>query len=328
MKAMTSMTKFLTAWLATLALAFGPGAFAQDNFPNKPVRIILPYAAGGGGDQFTRMFAQALGDLWGQPVVVENKPGAGATIGTDVVAKSPADGYTLLMISSTISVTPAAYPKLTYDVFRDLTPIGLLAQSPFIVTVNPKVPAATFDEFIRYGKAHPGKLNFGHAGNGTMAHLTYELLKARTGFQATVVAYRGSNPAMLDALTGQVDFIVDTPAAIRQHVATGKLRPLAATTPRRAAAFPNLPTIAEAGIPGFDVSVWFGLMGPGNMPPALVQKINADSLKAFAAAGLGPKLAILGMEPFPSSPAEFGTLLRTEVDKWSQVVKAANIKFE
>ncbi|MBA2961989.1 MULTISPECIES: Bug family tripartite tricarboxylate transporter substrate binding protein [Ramlibacter] len=322
------MKRRLAALLAALTLAIGPGAFAQDAFPTKPVKIILPYAAGGGGDQFTRMFAQALGDLWQQPVVVENRPGAGATIGTDAVAKSPPDGYTLLMISSTIAVTPAAYPKLPYDVFKDLTPIGLLAQSPFILTVNPNVPAQTFEEFVRYGRANPGKLNFGHAGNGTMAHLSYELLKARTGLQATVVAYRGSNPAMLDALTGQVDFIVDTPAAIRQHVAAGKLRPVAATTARRAAAMPSLPTIAESGVPGFDVSVWFGLMGPGGMPPGLVQKINADALKAFAAAGLGPRLAVLGMEPFPSSPGEFGDLLRQEVAKWGQVVKAANIKFD
>jgi tripartite-type tricarboxylate transporter receptor subunit TctC len=322
------MKRRLAALLAALTLAIGPGALAQEAFPSKPVKIILPYAAGGGGDQFTRMFAQALGDLWQQPVVVENKPGAGATIGTDLVAKSAPDGYTLLMISSTIAVTPAAYPKLPYDVFRDLAPIGLLAQSPFIVTVNPGVPATTFDEFIRYGRAHPGKLNFGHAGNGTMAHLTYELLKAQTGLQATVVAYRGSNPAMLDALTGQVDFIIDTPAAIRQHVATNKLRPLAATTSRRASAMSSVPTIAESGVPGFDVSVWFGLMGPAGMPPALVQKINADAQRAFAAAGLGPRLAVLGMEPFPSGPADFGALLRNEVAKWGQVVKAANIKFE
>ncbi|MGE0797227.1 MAG: Bug family tripartite tricarboxylate transporter substrate binding protein [Lautropia sp.] len=322
------MKRFMAAISAALAMVAGTVAFAQEAFPSRSVKIVLPYAAGGGGDQFTRMFAQALSELWQQPVIVENRPGAGATIGTDAVAKAPPDGYTLLMISSTIAVTPAAYPKLPYDVFKDLAPIGLLAQSPFILTVNPNVPVNDFGEFVRYGRANPGKLNFGHAGNGTMAHLTYELLKAHTGLQATVVPYRGSNPAMMDALGGQVDFIVDTPAAIRQHVATGKLRPIAATTSRRAAAMPNLPTIAESGIAGFDVSVWFGLMGPAGMPPALLQKIHADGLKAFAAGGLGARLAVLGMEPFQSTPGEFGDLLRHEVGKWGEVVKAANIKFE
>ncbi|MGE4240457.1 Bug family tripartite tricarboxylate transporter substrate binding protein [Ramlibacter sp.] len=325
---MKPIVRTLFALATLLALTVSQGAFAQAAFPTKPVKIVLPYAAGGGGDQFTRMFAQALGELWGQSVVVENRPGAGATIGTDVVAKAAPDGYTLLMISSTIAVTPSAYAKLPYDVHKDLVPVGLLAQSPFIVTVNPAVPATTFEEFLRYGKANPGKLNFGHAGNGTMAHLTYELLKARAGLQAAVVAYKGSNPAMLDALSGQVDFIVDTPAAIGQHVRAGKLRPLAATTAKRAAAFPNVPTIAEAGVSGFDVSVWFGLMAPGGTPPALVQKINADAQKAFAASGIAAKLGVIGMEPFLTSPAEFGDLLRNEITKWGQVVKAANIKFE
>jgi tripartite-type tricarboxylate transporter receptor subunit TctC len=322
------MKKFFATFAALVALAVCPAAFAQAAFPSKPVHIILPYAAGGGGDQFTRMFAHALSDLWKQPVLVENRPGAGATIGSDVVAKSPPDGYTLLMISSTITVAPAAYPKLPYDVFRDLTPIALLARSPFILTVNPKVPANTFEELLRYGREHPGKLNFGHAGNGTMAHLSYELLKAKTGMKATVVAYRGSNPAMLDAIAGHVDFIIDTPAAISQHVKAGQLRPLAATTAKRAAAYPNLPTLAESGVPGFDTSVWFGLMAPGGTSPELVKKINADALKAFQAAGLATKIGALGMEPFTTSPAEFSELLHNEVAKWNQVVKEAGIRFE
>ena len=322
------MKQFLRALLATALLSACAGAFAQTAFPTKPVKIILPYAAGGGGDQFTRLFAQALSELWQQSVVVDNRPGAGATIGTDAVAKAPPDGYTLLMIAGTIAVTPAAYPKLPYDVFKDLAPIALLAQSPFILTVNPNVPANTFEELLRYGKANPGKLNFGHGGNGTMSHLTYELLKARTGLDAAAVSYKGSNPAMLDALTGQVDFIVDTPAAIGQHVRAGKLRPLAATTARRAVAMPDVPTLAESGVPGIDVSVWFGLMAPAGTPPALVQKINADALKAFAASGIAAKLVVIGMEPFTSSPAEFAEVLKNDVAKWGQLVKAASIKFD
>lgn len=322
------MLKLRRLLLAALALSACTIAFAQGQFPSKPVKIILPYAAGGGGDQFTRIFAQALGGLWQQNVVVENRPGAGATIGTDAVAKSAPDGYTLLMIASTIAVAPSAYTKLPYDVFKDLVPIGVLAQSPFILTVNANVPANNFEEFLRYARANPGKLNFGHGGNGTMAHLTYELLRSRAGLQAGVVAYKGSNPAMFDALTGQVDFIVDTPAAVGQHVRAGKLRAIAVTTARRAVAFPDVPSLAESGFPGFDVSVWFGLMAPAGTSPELVQKINADALKAFAASGIAGKLGVLGMEPFLTSPAEFSVLLRNDVAKWSQVVKAANIKFD
>ncbi|MDO9437013.1 tripartite tricarboxylate transporter substrate binding protein [Hydrogenophaga sp.] len=328
------MTKrrFLGQLGAALVAGFSLGgaatASAQAPFPNKPVRIILPYAAGGGGDQFTRLFAQALSDVWQQSVVVDNRPGAGATIGTNMVAKAPPDGYTLLMISSTIAVTPSAYSKLPYDTFTDLAPIGLFARSPFILAVNPGVPASTMEELLRYAKENPGKLNVGHAGNGTMAHLTYELLKARAGLQATAVAYKGSNPALVDALSGQVDMIIDTPAAIGQHVRTGKLRPLAATTAKRATAMPDLPTIAESGIADFDVSVWFGLMAPGGTPPALVQKIHADAQKAFTASGIAARLGTLGMEPLVSSPAEFQELLRKDAAKWAQVVKSANIKFD
>ena len=322
------MRRLLRALLVALMFAFCTGAIAQAPFPTRPVRIVLPYAAGGGGDQFTRMFAAALSDLWQQPVVVENRPGAGATIGTDAVAKSAPDGYTLLLIAGTIAVTPAAYPNLPYDVFRDLVPICLLVRSPFIVAVNPSVPVNTLEEFLRYGKTNPGKLNFGHAGNGTMSHLIYEILKARTGFNATVVAYKGSNPAMLDALSGQVDFIVDTPAAIGQHVKANKLRPIAATTAKRAASMPNVPTISESGLEGFDVAVWFGLMAPAGTQPVLVRKINADALRAFIASDIPARLGVLGMEPYTHSSAEFGELLRTEVARWAQVVKAANIKFD
>ena len=322
------MRQFLQAWLAALTLIIvAPSAFAQAPFPSRPVKIILPYAAGGGGDQFTRMFAQALSDRWKQPVVIENRPGAGATIGTDVVAKAKPDGYTLLMISSTIAVTPSAYSNLPYDVFKDLTPIGLLARSPFIVAVNSALPIHNFADFLRYGKENPGKLNFGHGGNGTMAHLTYELLKSRTGFEATAIAYKGSNPAMVAALAGQIDFIIDTPAAIGQYVKAGKLRPIAATTAKRAAAMPDVPTISESGVPGFETSVWFALMGPGGLPSALAHQINADALSAFKAAGLASKIALLGMEPFMSSPEEFDALLHNEVAKWGKVVKNAGIKF-
>ncbi len=207
--------------------------FAQ-SYPARPVRIILPYAAGGGADALTRVVAQALGDYWKQSVLVDNRPGAGATIGTDMVAKSAPDGYTLLMTAATMAVSPAAYAKLPYDVLRDFAPITLLAQSPYVLAVNAKVPAQSFAELLRLARSAPGKLNYGSPGNGTLSHLTFELLRSRTGIQAAVIAYKGSNPALVDALSGQVDFILDTPAAVMPHVKSQQLRALAVTSARRA----------------------------------------------------------------------------------------------
>lgn len=312
--------------VAALAVSGAGAALAQ--YPAKPVRIILPYAAGGGGDQLTRALAQSLNDLWKQPVVVENRPGAGATIGTDAVAKAAADGYTLLVTANTIAVSPAAYPKLPYDVVRDLAPITLLAHTPYVLAVNPRVAATKLDEFLRLARADPGKLNYASPGNGTLSHLTYELMRSRTGVQATTVTYKGSNPALLDALSGHVDFIFDTPAAVGQHVRTQKLRAVAVTTLRRAASMPDVPTMAEAGLPGFDVSVWFGLMAPAGTPADIVQKIAADTHQALATPALAARLGAIGMEVITSSPADLGDLLRRDVAKWGDVVKQANIKFE
>jgi len=314
------------ALLAALALFASAEAYAQ--YPDKPVRIIVPYAAGGGGDQLTRALAQALGEIWKQSVVVDNRPGAGATIGTGAVAKSAPDGYVLLMTANTMAVSPAAYPNLPYDVVKDFAPITLLAQTPYVVTVNPKVPATTFEQFQRLAKASPGKLNYGSPGNGTLSHLAFELLRAATGIEATTVAYKGSNPAMLDALSGQVDFVLDTPAAIGQHVKAGTLRALAVTSGQRTPAMPGTPTVAESGVAGFDVTVWFGLMAPAGTPVDIVNKINADTRKALATPAMLAKLNAVGMDVITNSPAEFATLMGDDVRKWGDVIRKANIKFQ
>ena len=301
-------------------------AYAQ--FPSRTVKIVLPYAAGGGGDQLTRALAQSLSETWGQSVVVENRPGAGATIGTDLVVKSTADGYTLLVTANTIAVSPAAYPKLPYDVLRDLAPITLLADTPYVLTVHPSVPATRVEEFLRHARTNPGRLNYASPGNGTLSHLTFELFRTTTGISATTVTYKGSNPAMLDTIGGQVDFIFDTPAAIGAHVKAQKLRALAVTTKRQAAALPGVPTLSESGLPGFDVSVWFGLMAPAGTAPEIIRKINEDTVKVLGSRRLAERLDAIGMQVLTSSAAEFGEVLRRDVDTWGNVIRQARIRFD
>jgi tripartite-type tricarboxylate transporter receptor subunit TctC len=317
----------IVRWALIVLIGCGAGAaFAQ--YPGKPVRVILPYAAGGGADLLTRAVAQALSDLWKQPVVADNRPGAGATIGTDMVAKAAPDGYTLLMTAGTMAVSPAAYPRLPYDVLKDFAPITLLAQSPYVLAVHPSVPAQNTAEFLRLARSAPNKLNFGSPGNGTLSHLTYELLRSKAGFRATVIAYKGSNPALIDALGGQVDFVLDTPAAVGQHVKTQKLRALAVTSARRAPSMPTVPTIAESGVPDFEVSIWFGLLAPAGTPPEIVRKIHADVVKVLATPALADRLNAEGLEPITMQPAEFGAMLRADVAKWGDVVRQGNIKFD
>ncbi len=301
-------------------------AFAQ--YPAKPVRIILPYAAGGGADVLTRLLAQALGDIWKQSVIVDNRPGAGATLGTDMVAKAPPDGYTLLMTASTMAVSPTAYPKLPYDVIKDFAPITLVAQSPYVLAVNPSVKARTLTELLALARSAPGTLNFGSPGNGTLSHLALELLRTRTGIQVTVVPYKGSNPAVVGVLSGQVDFTLDTPSGLLEQVKAQKVRALAVTSSNRAQSMPDVPTFMEAGVREFDVTVWFGLLAPAGTPPDIVSKIHADTVKALASPALIERFKAESLDIVTMRPEEFGAYLRSEIGKWREVIKQANIKFE
>jgi tripartite-type tricarboxylate transporter receptor subunit TctC len=292
------------------------------------VRIILPYAPGGGADVLTRTVAEALGRMWKQSVVVDNRPGAGATIGTDMVAKAPADGYTLLMGASSMAVSPEAYPKLPYDILKDFAPITTVAQSPYVLAVNAAVPAHSVPELVQLAKSQPGKLNFGSPGKGTLSHLSFELLSFRTGTRSTLITYKGSNPALTAALAGEVDFVLDTPAAVMPQVQAGKLRALGVSSAARSPDLPSLPSLQEAGVPDFDVVVWFGLFAPARTPPEIVRQLYADVAKVLAAPEMKEKLDRERLEIITMPPAEFGEHLRREVVKWGEVVKNANIKFE
>ena len=324
---MITTTRRAKAAAFALLLAFVGAAHAQ--YPDRSVRIILPYAAGGGADVLTRTIAQALSERWKQSVVVDNRPGAGATLGTDMVAKASPDGYTVLMTAGTMAVSPAAYPNLPYDVLKDFRPITLVAQTPYVLAVNSaRVQARTVPEFVAFSKANPGKLNFGAPGRGTLAHLTYELLRGRTGLDATLVNYKGSNPALLAAVGGEVDFVIDTPAAVMQHVTSGKLYALAVSSKTPTPSAPGTPPLAEAGVPGFDVSVWFGLLAPAGTPDAVIAKLHADTLAVLGTAAVRDRLKANGLDVVTTQPAEFATYLREEVTKWGDVVRNAAVKFD
>lgn len=312
--------------LLLLSIVGASSAVAQ--YPLKPVRIILPYAAGGGSDILTRVFAQALGEVWKQSVIVDNRPGAGAIIGTDMVAKAPPDGYTLVMTASTMAVSPTAHPKLPYDVIRDFAPITLVAQTPYVLAVNPSVKAQTLPDLLALARSAPGKLNFGSPGNGTLSHLAFELLRSKTGIEVTVVPYKGSSPAIVGVLGGQVDMVLSSASGVLVQVRAQKLRALAVTSSKRAQILPNVPTVAEAGVRDFDVSVWSGLLAPAGTPPDIIAKIHDDTLKALASPALIERFKSESLEIITMQPDEFGAYLRSEIAKWRDVIKQANIRFE
>ena len=315
--------------LALLLIALIGGAqTAHAAYPDRQVRIILPYAAGGGGDVLTRLIGASLSELWKQPVITDNRPGAGATIGTDMVAKAPPDGYTLLMTASTMAISPVAYPHLPYNVLKDFAPITLVAQSPYILATNPKLQVQSVSELLALARKEPGKLNYGSPGKGTVSHLTFELLRHRTGMDAAVVAYKGSNPALIAALAGEIDFVIDTPAAVMQHVNAKKLRALAVMSAKRAESVPEVPSMTEAGVKDVDVVVWFGLLAPAGTPAEIVRKIQADAATVLSSPEVAGRLRQNGLEVVTSPPGEFAGYLRSEVDKWTDVVKKANIKFD
>jgi tripartite-type tricarboxylate transporter receptor subunit TctC len=317
----------LVASLAIIAsLANVEGAMGQ-SFPARPVRIIVGFPPGGVGDIVARLVGQWLSERLGQPFVIENRPGAASNVATEAVVRAPADGYTLLVVNPANATSAALYDRLNFNFIRDIAPVAGLVRVPNVMEVNPSVPVKTVPEFIAYAKANPGKVNYASAGNGTTVHLAGELFRIMTGVNMVHVPYRGSAPALTDMLGGQVQVMFDTLPSSIEHLRTGKLRALAITTSARYPALPDIPALGDY-VSGFEASVWQGIGAPKNTPPAIVEKLNKEINAALADPKVKEQLANLGSTVLALSPAEFGTLIAEETEKWAKVIRAANIKAE
>lgn len=321
---------------AALALGLGAAQAQTAAWPTKPVRIVVPFAAGGTTDIVARAVAPDLGKAFGQQFVVDNRGGAGGNIGAELVAKSPGDGYTLLMGTvGTHGINRALYAKLPYDPIKDFVPITLVAAVPNVMEMNAEKAKAlgihNVQDFIRYAKANPGKLNMASSGNGTSIHLAGELFKAMTGTYMLHMPYRGSAPALLDMVGGNMDVMFDNLPSSMAHIKAGKLKALAVTSARRSDALPDVPTVEEAGGPelkGFEASSWFGLLAPAGTPPEIVQRIQQEVAKALATPAVKERLVAQGAIPGGNTPAEFTALIDSEHRKWAQVVKASGAKVD
>jgi tripartite-type tricarboxylate transporter receptor subunit TctC len=297
-------------------------------YPSKPIRIVVPFPPGGTADNFARLVGQKLHDAWGQPVVVENKPGAGGQIATQAVAGSPADGYTLLVVTVGHAVNPALYAKLPYDTEKDLRPVAAIARAPSVLVVNPSVPARSVAELIALAKSRPGKITYASSGNATTSHVAGAMFASMAKIELVHVPYRGSAPAITDLMGGQVDVMIDPIVSSAQHVKAGKLRALAISTPTRSPLAPDLPTLAEAGVPGYDFSAWFLLLAPGDLPAAIARKLNEQVASILTQAEVKEKFAAMGAEPGSGTPAQLADFVSAEIRRFAKVAKEAGMKAE
>jgi tripartite-type tricarboxylate transporter receptor subunit TctC len=313
--------------LAIVLLACAALAQAQ-NYPTRPIRVVVPFSPGGAVDGPMRVIAETMAKSMGQPVVIENKPGAGATIGADVVAKSPPDGYTLLLASQTNVISASLYSKLPYDAMEDFAPVSLIGREPGVLVVNPSVPAKTFQEFVAYVQARPGKVDYASSGNGSGQHLFMALLASTMGLKMNHVPYRGSGQATTDLIAGVVQASVPGTAGMVGHIRAGKLRALAVTGAKRSPQLPDVPTLIESGVPGYEAYVWMGLLAPKGTPAPIVDKLHAEVVKALATDAVKTYLADAGIEIVGSSPAEFGTFYRAEKERWAKVIKETGAKVD
>jgi tripartite-type tricarboxylate transporter receptor subunit TctC len=312
--------------LACFALAVAPAQ--ADEFPSRPVRVIVPFSPGGAVDGPMRLIAQDLGKRLGQSVIVENRPGAGATIGTDAVAKAPADGYTLLLASQTNAISATLYPKLPFDPIEDFVPITLIGREPGVVVVNPALPVKTLQELIAYVKAHPGQVDYASSGNGSGQHLFAALLCSITGMKMNHIPYRGSGQATTDLVGGQVQVSIPGMAGMLGHIKSGKLRALAVTGATRAPQLPDVPTMSEAGVPGYEAYVWMGLLAPKGTPPAVIDRLQREVVASLASADVRNYMMNASIEIVGSTPAEFGRFFRTEKDLWAKIIRETGAKVD
>ena len=313
--------------LALVALVVPVVAFGQA-WPTKPVRLVSPFPAGGGTDAFARPLAAQLSQQMGQQFIIDNRGGAGGTIGADNVAKSPPDGYHFLVGAVHHTIAVSVYSKLPYDLEKDLVPVTMVAMVPNVIVLHPKVPIGSVKELIEYAKANPNKLNFASAGNGTSHQLAAELFKVKTGTRMNHVPYKGAGPAMQDLLAGQVDLMFDGMGSSAPQIRGQRLKPLAVTTATRSPAFPDVPTVQEAGVPGYEVTTWYALWAPAGTPQDVILKLQQEVAKAMTSQQLKDVWAQQGASPGGNTPAEFGAFVKAEIAKWADVVKASGARID
>jgi tripartite-type tricarboxylate transporter receptor subunit TctC len=310
------------------AMMLAQSAWAQSPYPSRPIRFIVPFPPGGGNDIVGRIVAAKLGEGLGQQVVVDNRGGAGGTIGTDITAKAAPDGYTMLVNNISLAVNHTLFRKLPYDTLKDLAPVSLVGRQPNMVVVHPGVAAKSVRDLLALARAKPGQVNYGSGGSGTASHLATEMLKLMTRTDMVHVPYKGLGPALTDLMGGRLHVIISTMASALPHMKAGRLRPLAVTTAQRSSFFPDVPTMDEAGVKGYEFSTWYGLVVPAGTPRAIVERLNAETRKALATPTVKEQFAAQGLETAPSTPQEFGAYLRAEVAKWGKVIKASGATTE
>ena len=325
-----SPTRRRVAAAALLALCAGVTATVAhaQAFPTQPIKIVVPYPPGGTNDLVARLLAQKLQEQVGQTVMVENKPGVSGNTGADAVAKSPADGHTLILVTTGHSIAPSLYPKLPYNIATDLVPVAELTAGPMLVLTNPNGPLKTMGDLIAAAKAKPGHLNYGSAGNGSTTHLSSELIATTAGVKFNHIPYKGSAPAMTDVMGGNADMVMDLMFSSMPHVQGGKLRAIAITSAKRSPLMPDVPTLGESGLPAMDLAVWNGLMAPAKTPKEVVAKLNTEIRKAMDSADIKAKLQSQGFTVATGTPEQFGALLKSEMERWAKVVKASGAKVD
>jgi tripartite-type tricarboxylate transporter receptor subunit TctC len=315
--------------LLVVLLSLAPVPADAQSYPAKPIRIVVPFPAGGPLDVTARAIGQKLSEAWGQPVVIDNRPGAGGNIGADLVAKSAPDGYTILEGAlSTHAVNVSLYGKMPYDPLKDFAPITLVATTPNVLVVNPGLPVHSVTELVAYAKAHPGALSFGSGSNGSAGHLAGELFKMEAGVDMVHVPYKGAAPALQGLLAGDTQLMFDNLASSTPQLKAGRLTALAVTTARRTALMPELPTLAESGLPGFDITTWWGFLAPAGTPKEIVAKWNAEVVRILSTAEMKAFFAQQGAEPAPTTPDQFAELIRSEIPKYAKIVKASGAKVD
>jgi tripartite-type tricarboxylate transporter receptor subunit TctC len=324
---MAALRAAALAAAAMAALLPAPAALAQ-KYPDKPVHVIVPFPPGAGVDIVTRLVGAKLTTQTGQQFIMENKGGAAGNLGAEYVARATPDGYTILAAASSITASKSLYQNLTYDLEKDFVPVAMMASVPFLLVVNPKVPVHSVQELIAYAKAHPGQLTFASTGNGSSPHLTTELFETQAGVKMLHVPYKGSGPALTDLISGQVQVMFANMLSVLPAVKAGRLRALAVTSSARSSAAPDVPTVAESGVPGFESSTWFALMAPTGTPPAVIQQLNAETAKAVQAPQVVEALHQQGAEPGQGTPAQVAAYVKGEIHKWNDVVQQSGAKIE